>query len=241
MNPDDGGLMPISSDQRFNLSNINSPDTLKAALDAVTTVGEKTIAKMRVNEVRSFDRVMKESAEFADIVGVNSSDFMAVMGHDAATVARLDARQRTYRMFMVDAVEQAAELADKALTMKGSQQGAQLAAQAVHAANLATQVSAMVKGIETGVARTLGAQRLAAGSAKRVANWDFELLAKQIESGGLHQDNDKLLIALKGFKDNPKGFNRFMTKSFGGKAEDAFTSNDWKTVKNAVQKQTAVF
>ena len=118
----------------------------------------------------------------------------------------------------------AADLADKALSMKGTAEGARLMSQAVKAANIATQIQAMTKGIETNVARTLSANRLAAKSAKKIANWNLDELAKQIETGGMHVDDLKLMSALKGFKDNPKGFNKFMEKSAGMKVKDAFTT-----------------
>lgn len=224
MNPDDGGLLPINPTQRFNLDRIDSPETLKAALDAITTVGEGAIKKARVHEVYDFGKVVKEAQEFTDIVGTKPSDFLAVLAHDAKTAERQVARMRAYRMMMVDSVDRAAELADKALTMKGTAEGQRLAAQAVHAANLATQVTAMVKGIESGVARTLGANRMAARSSKVVANWDLEALAKQMESGAYHADDEMLMLVLKNLKGNPKGFNRFMEKTAGGKIRDAYTT-----------------
>lgn len=224
LDPEGTGLKPISPDQRFNMDHIDGPDTLKAAIDQLTQVGAKAIDTARGSEVVTHQKTAAMATDFADTVGVRPADLLAVMGHDAATLKDLHARLLAYRTFRDDAAWQASDLADKALAMEGSSQGTELQAKALHAANIAMQVNAMVKGQETGIARALSAQRIASKAAKRMAGWDYEALAQQLDKGQYHGDDKTLLLYLKGLKDNPKGFSKLMEQSLGGRIKDAISS-----------------
>jgi hypothetical protein len=206
----------------FNFRTITGDDDLKAALNATSAANERLINQTRGGEVRDHKTVLRDADEMADIFNTDRDGMLVVLGNDAKTLLHLDARLHTYKQFMLGAVDDAARLAETALAAKGTPDGAKAAAEAMHSATIASQVVAMVKGIETNVARTMTAQRLSK-EARKGYN-DYTEIAKRLEGGNYHSDDEALLKHLVTLKNNPKGFVKYMEKTFGEKASGAFNS-----------------
>lgn len=222
------GELMATEGGRFNFKTLNGPEDLLAALNATTGAIERKMDKFVGGNkagVETHEVVLRKSAEFADLVGSNGNDLINVMAHDAKTVRHLSARLDAYKKFMLSAVNDASEWASKALALEGTPGGVKASEEALHSAHIAAVIVATTKGIETGVARTMGAQRLTKGlNSKLTEGWGYGQIAAELEAGVFKGDDKKLLTALASMKDNPKGFNKYIEHTFGEKAQGAFVS-----------------
>lgn len=211
---------------KFNFRTLNGPEDVKAALNAITAAAERMIEATRGGAHRPLKETLKDAEDFADTMMTSRDALLVVMGNDAKTVLHLDARLHAYKQFMLQAVDDAAEAASRALSLKGQAGAAQASAEAMHSATIASQIVSMVKGIETNVARTMSAQRLVKQTDPRLSMLgDYTQLAEQLAKGTIDSGDEKLLRSIAGLKDNPKGFVKFMERTFGQRTNAAF--NEW--------------
>lgn len=214
---------------KFPIGVINGDDDLRASLTAMAAASDRHIdleLKGNKDGVYTHEMVLKNSAEFSDVIGVSSDNIilmMSQMHNDARTMDHLGARLLTYKAFVMGTVDDAAEAAAKYNSAKGTVEGAALQAQAAHAAHIAMRSISMVRGIEANSGRLLGSQRIAANALKHEG--DYETIVKALESGKFNPNDDALMTHLASFKGNTKGFRKYLDTSFGDKMAGAF--NHW--------------
>jgi hypothetical protein len=217
-----GRDMALTSDE-FNMRRLNGDDDILAATNSIAKAIEAKIDKAaggNADRVRDFDMVKRNADRVADMFGVNQDALFNVLGRDGDTVRQLDSRVLAYRTLMLSVVDEAAAKASAALA--GGQNAAQLAAEAIHAARIAAQVIAQVKGIQTNIARTLGAMRITANNTGMAKGISFTELAKNLEGRGLSDADRLVLRQLSNFGANPKGMRKFLENSFGRRVQDSF-------------------
>lgn len=221
---------------RFNPRTINAPEDLHAMVNATIGATEKNLNKFvggnadgvvthAMTEAEAQAYVKKMAPDLADMSGQSEANLIINMAQDAKTTQGLAARLHAYKQIMLSIVNDAGENASKALALDGTPESIKAGADALHSAHIASQVLAMVKSIDTNVARTQSAQRITKGlNSKLTEDWGYQHVAQKLEAGLQHADDQALLRNLASMKDNPKGFNQYLTHTFGEKVSGAFNS-----------------
>lgn len=223
------GREMVEEGKDFNFRTIANEDDLKAAINAVSAANEGVILRTKggnADGVLTMDMLRKQRDEVAEMFMADPDHMMLALGNDAMTMQKMSSRFLAYKDMMQRAVNDAADLANKALANPGTVEASKAHAEALHSAMIATQIQAMVKGIQTNTARTLNAMKVANPSVlNQKGISDYEELANRLASGSYHGDDDKFLRHLAGLKGDPKKFVKYMEMTFGQRAKGAF--NEW--------------
>ena len=222
------GKAMVDDGADFNFRTITNDDDLKAAINAVSAANEEMIRRTKGGNkdgVLTNRMLLNQRDELSDMFMVDPDRMMVVMANDASTMQQMAAKFQTYKDMMQRAVNDASSRADAALMhAPGSPEAAKASAEALHSVMIASQIQAMVKGIQTNTARTLAGMRLAKpGKLLSEGIGDYTELARRLQEGTFHSDDKKLLTQIAALKNNPKGFNKMMESTFGQKAGGAYT------------------
>lgn len=208
-----GGEDMTLTGQDFNFDRLNGPEDVKATINAMSATIEDVINKAKggnADGVRTWQNVQRNADRLIEMAGADPEQFMAMVAKDAKSMQHIDARLHAYKIMLQSVVDDAANKASMALAATGPD-AAKMAAASMHSTRVAVQLLAMVKSIETNVARAQGAQRiLKAFNPENTKGWDYTNLAKELSDNGISDADKVLLQRIASFKGNPKGLRKFV-------------------------------
>lgn len=149
--------------QDFNFDRIDSPEDIQELMDATSKVFEKETSQA-AGDTQSFEQIQ----ELADTLGTSTEDLKTLYGDTSNLAARVTAN----RILLAASAKKTAEMAANAAT------GDNIAMLAFRKqVMLHSSIQSQMKGVQSEVARALGAMRIEANAGNLVLNEVDDLLA----------------------------------------------------------------